>query len=58
MRLVSNREFYWDQAFFTVDEAPVEILRDRNAVPHIIAAEAQGAGTADLSRLVIREVEV
>jgi uncharacterized protein (DUF362 family) len=26
-------------------------------VPHIIAAEAQGAGTADLSRLVIREVE-
>ncbi len=24
LRLISNREFYWDQAFFTVDESPVE----------------------------------
>lgn len=25
LRLVSNREFYWDQAFFTVDDESVEI---------------------------------
>jgi hypothetical protein len=25
LRLVSNREFYWDHAFFTVDDGPVEI---------------------------------
>ena len=64
LRIVTNMEFYWDAAFFTVDEEPVEIrqtelplvradLRERGGVSHREWPLAgNGPENFDYSRLV------
>lgn len=43
LRLVTNREFYWDQAFFTVDEEPAEI---RETVLPLVKADLHDRGVS------------
>ena len=63
LRIVTNMEFYWDAAFFTVDEAPVEVrqtelplvradLRDRGGISFREYDAGNGPEFFDYARLV------